>query len=205
MNESLKKTSVRMTNWIGTPASVVIHSLFFASAFVLPYFGIDFDRMLLILTTAVSLEAIYLAIFIQMTVNRHAEQIEEVGEDIEEIQEEVEGLGEDVQEISEDIEEIHEEQTEDDTEGAQTQAALQGIQAALQKLVTDVEAIKTRTHTLHHESGALNGVSHEQSEETGPAPAPTENNGNYLKRLIDFVSLRGKPSEESVVHEADGK
>ena len=39
-----------------------------------------------LLTTAVSLEAIYLSIFIQMTVNRNTQSLEEVEEDIEGIQ-----------------------------------------------------------------------------------------------------------------------
>lgn len=53
---------------------------------------------MLVLTTIVSLEAIYLAIFIQMTVNRSVESLREVEEDIEE-------LAEDVEEIAEELEE----------------------------------------------------------------------------------------------------
>jgi hypothetical protein len=41
--------------------------------------------VLLVLTTLVSLEAIYLSIFIQMAVNRTAQSIKEVEEDFEEI------------------------------------------------------------------------------------------------------------------------
>jgi peptidoglycan hydrolase CwlO-like protein len=64
--------------------------------------------MLLVLTTALSLEAIYLAIFIQMTVNANTASLREVEEDIDEIQEDVEELGEDLDEIQEDIGEIQE-------------------------------------------------------------------------------------------------
>ena len=105
----LGKKSMVMTKWIGTPASLVVHTLIFAVAFILPFFGVfSIDEILLILTTLVSLEAIYLAIFIQMTINRQTKQIEDVGENIEGIQEEVEDLGEDVQEISKDVEDISE-------------------------------------------------------------------------------------------------
>lgn len=69
---------------------------------------VSWEIMLLVLTTLVSLEAIYLAIFIQITVNRHTQSLKEVEEDIEEIQEDVEELGEDVEDIQEDIEEIAE-------------------------------------------------------------------------------------------------
>ena len=41
---------------------------------------------MLILTTIVSLEAIYLSIFIQMSVNHHSYRLDEVSEDIEDIQ-----------------------------------------------------------------------------------------------------------------------
>src|SRR4030042_4878473 len=96
-----EKKSIAMTKWIGTPVSLIVHTLIFALAFILPFFGVfSIDEVLLALTTLVSLEAISLAIFIQMTVNRQAEQIEDVGEDIEDIQEEVGDLGKDVGEIS---------------------------------------------------------------------------------------------------------
>ena len=64
--------------------------------------------MLLVLTTVVSLEAIYLAIFIQMSVNKSHEHIEDLKEDVTEIQEDIEYIQEDIEEISEDIDEIQE-------------------------------------------------------------------------------------------------
>lgn len=85
----LEKISFKLTDWVGTPASLIVHTLFFAGIFALRKFGITTDYLLLILTTAVSLEAIYLSIFIQMTVNRNTESLEEVEEDIEDIQEDV--------------------------------------------------------------------------------------------------------------------
>ena len=84
----LEKISVKMTEWVGTPWSLIIHTLLFAGCLSLRYFGFTGDYILLLLTTAVSLEAIYLSIFIQMSVNRATESLEEVEEDIEDIQEE---------------------------------------------------------------------------------------------------------------------
>jgi len=84
----LEKISIKLTDWIGTPYSLIAHSFFFVGIFILYLFGLSTDKILLILTTAVSLEAIYLSIFIQMTVNRATESLEEVEEDIEDIQEE---------------------------------------------------------------------------------------------------------------------
>ncbi|WP_238584537.1 DUF1003 domain-containing protein [Chryseobacterium sp. Leaf180] len=107
--EFLEKIADGITWWIGSIPSLIVHSLFFIVSFLLPALGIvEFDKMLLILTTVVSLEAIYLAIFIQMSVNKSHEKIEDIQEDIEDIQEDIEEISEDIEEISEDIEEINE-------------------------------------------------------------------------------------------------
>lgn len=83
----LEKISFKLTDWIGTPVSLIIHTMLFIGIFALRAFGVTTDYILLVLTTAVSLEAIYLSIFIQMSVNRATESLEEVEEDIEGIQE----------------------------------------------------------------------------------------------------------------------
>src|SRR5688572_11487504 len=94
---------------IGSVPSLILHTVFFVGFFLVAVFGFaSLEIVLLVLTTLVSLEAIYLAIFIQITVNRHTQSLLEVEEDIDEIQEDVEELGEDVEDIQEDIEEIQE-------------------------------------------------------------------------------------------------
>lgn len=99
----------RITKGIGSTTSLFVHTVVFVSSFAIVLLGLlDFSTMLLVLTTALSLEAIYLAIFIQMTVNENTQSLREVEEDIDEIQEDVEELGEDLDEIQEDIEEITE-------------------------------------------------------------------------------------------------
>jgi uncharacterized protein YoxC len=114
--------ALSVTKAIGSIWSVIIHTLFFIGAFVLILLGVDFDRVLLVLTTVVSLEAIYLSIFIQMSVNYQgralasvekeideiAEDVEDIQENVEEMQEDVEGIAEDVEEIAEDVEDIAE-------------------------------------------------------------------------------------------------
>lgn len=94
---------------IGSVPSLLVHTVLFMISFGLSFMGlVKWETMLLVLTTIVSLEAIYLALFIQITVNRNTAQLREVEEDIDEIQEDVEELGEDVEGIQEDIEEISE-------------------------------------------------------------------------------------------------
>ena len=72
----LEKIANGIIWWVGSIPSLVLHTIFFIVSFALPVFGlVDFDKMLLVLTTVVSLEAIYLAIFIQMSVNKSSEHI----------------------------------------------------------------------------------------------------------------------------------
>src|ERR1700691_2761031 len=120
----MEQWASNITKWIGSTSSVVLHTLLFLITFILRHLGlVSFERMLLFLTTIVSLEAIYLSIFIQMSINLNnqnieiiqedieeiSEDIEELGEDIEEIGEDIEGLGEDIEEIQKDVDEIQEE------------------------------------------------------------------------------------------------
>ncbi|MCC2590068.1 DUF1003 domain-containing protein [Chryseobacterium sp. MFBS3-17] len=103
----LEKIANGIMWWVGSVPSLVVHTVLFLTAFLLPAFGlVNFDKMLLTLTTILSLEAIYLAIFIQMSVNKSSEHIEVLREDVTEIQEDIEDIQEDIEEISEDIEDI---------------------------------------------------------------------------------------------------
>ena len=105
----LEKIADKATKWIGSISSLVLHSIFFIIAFALPAAGvISFEKMLLVLTTVVSLEAIYLAIFIQMSVNKNSQDIEIIQEDVGEIQEDIEDIEEDIDEIQKDVDEIQE-------------------------------------------------------------------------------------------------
>ncbi len=127
--------SLKVTGLVGTPFSVLVHSLFFIGIFGLRFLGVALDSIMLILTTAVSLEAIYLAIFIQMTVNRQEQSLKAVEEDIDEIQE-------DMEDIQEDVEEIQEGEKEEDLLDRQNREALEGIETNLKKLLNDIENLK---------------------------------------------------------------
>jgi hypothetical protein len=152
--EEIKKSAILrgsewLTIWIGSPQSIVVHSIFFVGMFTLALFRVPMELILLILTTAVSLEAIYMNIFIQMTVNMHTQRLQGVGEDIEELGEEVEDIGEDLEELGEDIEEIsgdidkiQEDETQEEKEEQETRDSLDNIESTLQKLLLDIEALK---------------------------------------------------------------
>jgi peptidoglycan hydrolase CwlO-like protein len=113
MRKKFEDFSRKITRGIGSAESIVIHTIFFVAIFSLRFFGVKASDILLILTTIVSLEAIYLSIFIQMTVNRHSEELEEVSEELGEVSEDIEEIQEDLGEIQEDVEEIQEENRED--------------------------------------------------------------------------------------------
>ncbi|OGG58312.1 hypothetical protein A2853_00110 [Candidatus Kaiserbacteria bacterium RIFCSPHIGHO2_01_FULL_55_17] len=151
------KTAIGTTRWIGSPTSVVFHTFVFVAFFVAAAEEwIDYDNMLLFLTTIVSLEAIYLAIFIQMTINYTTQELAEVSEDIEEmqedigeIQEDVGELQEDIEEISEDVEEMSEEEAteeqEEEARKSEQKKTLTDIQADLRKLMQDISRLQQTT------------------------------------------------------------
>lgn len=160
-SDDLKHTALSLTRAVGSPTSVAIHTVLFLASFALAFFGyVSLDRMLLVLTTLVSLEAIYLAIFIQMTINYQQQDIAEVQEDIDEIQEDVEEMTEDLGEIQEDVDELQEdveeisEDVEEMSEEEETEEAaeerrkleqretLEQIQGDLRKLLHDIDRLK---------------------------------------------------------------
>lgn len=147
----------RATRVIGSTGSLIVHSIFFTACFLGSFLHyISWDSMLLVLTTVVSLEAIYLAIFIQMSVNQHAVSLKEVEEDVGDIQEDIEGITEDVEGIQEDIEEITEdvediqedveEMSEDDAEDAEMEkrhlVSLEQLTKDVQRVLHDLEKFK---------------------------------------------------------------
>jgi low affinity Fe/Cu permease len=92
MNRLIEKWSVRIIEWVGSASSLVVHTVLFVILFGLKFFHFNMDQILLILTTVVSLEAIYLAIFNQMTLNRHTRSLQEVETDMKELQDDVDEI-----------------------------------------------------------------------------------------------------------------
>ncbi len=144
--DSFERMAIVSTHWIGSTSSILVHTALFIVSFSLYFFGIDMEKILLIVTTVVSLEAIYLAIFIQMSVNRQNYKLKEVAIDIDEIQEDVEEIGKDIDEIQEDVDEIQEEIGEDVDEDIQEDKMLERIENTLGKLIEEVIELK-KQHT----------------------------------------------------------
>jgi uncharacterized membrane protein len=146
--KKLEKIADTATKWIGSMASLLFHTILFIFFFILPLLGVELDSVLLILTTIASLEAIYLAIFIQMSVNKNTQDIEEIQEDVgiiqedvEEIQKDVEDIEEDVDAIQKDVDEIQEDIEEIEEDSAEAIDAIQKILSELQK---EIEQLKKK-------------------------------------------------------------
>ncbi len=145
VRQKLEKVALNATSWLGSIESLFVHTLVFLISFSLVLFGIPFDRVLLVLTTVLSLEAIYLAIFIQMSVNQSAvrlaqveSDIEDIAEDVEEIAEDVEGIEKGVEEISDNVEEIQED--------------MEHIEKDIDEIQKDVDEIQEDVEEIQGES-----------------------------------------------------
>lgn len=137
--------AMRVTHWIGTPKSILIHTLLFIGIFALYFFKMSTENILLILTTAVSLEAIYLSILIQMTINENTRSLKAVEEDVDELQKDVEGIEEDVDDISEDIDKIQAEDEEDDHLEKTNTMLIEKIESQMQVIVNELKALKQKS------------------------------------------------------------
>ncbi len=149
----LDKMADSVISWIGSTSSLVFHTLLFITSFLLPLFKVvEFEEMLLVLTTIVSLEAIYLSIFIQMSVNKSNKHIEVIKEDVNEIQEDIDEIQEDIDEIQEDIDEIQEDIDEiaDDEEEDEHKEKAQKVilKSNVSNNKQEIKELKAKIHDL---------------------------------------------------------
>ena len=137
--EKLQLAAVKFTQWFGTIQSLFIHTLFFISFFVLYFFGWTISEILMDLTLILSLEAIYLSIFILMGVNLQNKNIDEMKENVDEMKENVEEIQEDMEELQEDVEEIQEDVEEIQEDMEEIQEDMEEIQENVEDLQEDDE------------------------------------------------------------------
>ena len=149
----LEKLANTIPVWMGSTTSIVLHTLFFVVVFMLLLFGVSLDTLLLVLTTAVSLEAIYLSLFIQRSVNLNTATLEEAAEDIQGIEEDIEEISEDVEGIEKDIDEISEDVGDlgDDLEGLEKD--LDAIGEDIDEVSKDIEGLEGDMDELQEQEG----------------------------------------------------
>lgn len=83
-----ERIATRIIDWIGTTSSLLLHSIVFLIFMILIISGYQTQTVMLVLTTGLSIEAIYLAIFIQISLNKNNKILEEVCEEVVELKEE---------------------------------------------------------------------------------------------------------------------
>ena len=135
----IEKMVLNIINLMGSVSSLIIHTVFFVYAWLF--------TTQLFLTTVVSLEAIYLAILIQLSINFQTKRLEHIQENVEDIQENVEEIQGDVEEIQEDVEEINEDEEDDEEEDddlKEIHATMKVFQETLDKLMKEVVDLKKK-------------------------------------------------------------
>jgi len=150
---------------MGSTSSLLVHTIIFILSFVVVLLGAPWEAVLLVVTTAVSLEAIYMNILIQMGVNENTRSlqvvevdvdeiqkdvdeiqrdVDEIQEDVDEIQEDVDEIGKDIDEIQEDVSETEKEEAEDEQRETRNSIVLSKIETQLQAIIQEIEKIKGR-------------------------------------------------------------
>ncbi len=192
----------RATTWIGSVQSLVVHTVLFVGCFISILFGADADSVMLMLTTAVSLEAIYLGIFIQISVNRNTADIAEIQADVEDIEESIDEIADDVEGIEKDIDEIAEdmEGIEKDIEEIQADVEeiaddVEGIEKDIEEISDDMESIEKDIDEIAEDIEDIE-ESIDEDDQTAPAPSLTESQHFILESLLkEMQGLKTKLTE----------
>ena len=166
--------------WIGSPTSLAIHTVVFAAFFAVPLTThVSWETMFAVLTNVVSLEAIYLAIFIQMSVNRQAASLKGVEEDVGDIQENIEELGENVEELGENVEELGENVEE--------------LGENVEELGENVEDLKEDVEDIQEDLGEIGEDDDDDAAHTKRQAQMIEALTNDVKAMLKHLeTLKGK-------------
>jgi len=147
-NSKIENIAARSTRWIGSTSSLLVHTILFVITLGLVFFNIDVEKILLVLTTAVSLEAIYLAIFIQMSVNKNTASIVSIQEDVAEIEEDIDEIAEDVEDIVEDVDEIAEDRFRENIKSTKEhesdKASFERIEKTLLSIIDELNQVREK-------------------------------------------------------------
>jgi len=122
-----------LVKWVGTTNSLIFHTFFFLFSFLSHWiFRLSIDYVLLILTTVVSLEAIYLAIFIQRSVNQQATRLEDVEEALDDVEESLDDVEESIDDVEESL---------SSKDHAHTQRNAKEIHRTLEELILEIKTL----------------------------------------------------------------
>lgn len=85
-----EKLSFKLARLIGSPLSLLLHTLIFGGFLFLRYLGVINNAVLLVLAAAACLEAIYMVIFVQMITKNNTKTLGEIQKKMETMQQEEE-------------------------------------------------------------------------------------------------------------------
>ena len=103
----IDRISDKITSWVGSTASLIFHTISFICAILTHWvFGVSYDSIFLVLTTVVSLEAIYISIFIQRAVNHQSLRLGEVEESIDDVEEALDDVEEALDDAEDSMDDI---------------------------------------------------------------------------------------------------
>jgi uncharacterized protein YoxC len=197
-----EKFTDAITRRVGSTTSIILHSIFFVGVFSLLLVDVPLDTILLMLTTLVSLEAIYLALFIQRSVNINTATLEEVGEDIDQIEENIDEISEDVEEISEDIEGIEKdidvisEEVEDLGEDLEDVGKdLDGIEKEIKEIGDDIEEVSDEVEDLGKDVDVISEHTERGDSVDGEAQSRLERDMAEVKVMLADVLDRLRQSK----------
>ena len=83
-----EKITFNLANTIGTPLSLIIHTIFLLGIFTLRYLGVAIDQLILITVAAISMEAIYLTIYTQARLKKNADSLNLIRSEMDQIKNE---------------------------------------------------------------------------------------------------------------------
>ena len=149
---NIENIAFKFSTWVGSVSSLIVHTILFMSAFLFVAFGVAFEKVLLVLTTMLSFEAIYLSIFIQMSVNRNTKAIQVVEADIEELSDDVEEISDDIDELAEDVEEMSVDVDEIQKDVHEIQEDVEIIEKDIDEIQEDVEEISEDVEEIQKET-----------------------------------------------------
>ncbi len=97
---------LKIPDQLGSTSSIILHTCCIFASFLLVFMGVSINDILLSVTTVLSIEAIYLSLFIQLSVNKAGTSLKTVTDNTNEIIQEIDLISEDVDDMQEDIDSV---------------------------------------------------------------------------------------------------
>lgn len=142
--EPIENFTDKVIKWVGTTNSLIVHTSIFILTFLSPYiFHISFDIVLLVLTTIVSLEAIYLAIFIQLSVNRQAIRLDDVEDSLDDVEESLDDVEESLDDVEEGLDDV-EESLSSTCHHVSKSTNHKKLELSLEEIIEELKLLKTQ-------------------------------------------------------------